>query len=183
MTPGTDLSATTLKRLAVYAEPFVDTVDSVVNRILDHYEAAQNATAAQPDAMPGVPLVSAASPPNLSYTTPKSIEIDGEIMPPAQAYWNLAFLKVVEIAAKKGKTAKELKNMISANSYVGEKVDNGYKFLPEVGLSIQGLDANSAWKATYNLARTMRIKVDVVFAWQNTEKAARPNEVARMTVG
>ena len=56
--------------------------------------------------------------------------------------------------------------MLIVNSIAGRKDDNGYKYLPEIGISVQGQDANGAWRQTYELASRFGMSLEVLFTWQ-----------------
>ena len=54
-----------------------------------------------------------------------------------------------------------VKRLVVVNSIVGKKEDEGYRFLPDVGLSVQGQDANAAWKAALHVAKNLGCEIDV----------------------
>ncbi len=60
----------------------------------------------------------------------------------------------------------------------GRYEENGYVYLPEADLSIQGVDANLAWDHSLGLARALDIKIQLRFEWRHKEGAARPGETA-----
>jgi hypothetical protein len=47
-----------------------------------------------------------------------------------------------------------------------------------VGISVQGQDANSAWKTTYNILKAIKVPVEVALVWQDN-----PETVAGRTTG
>jgi hypothetical protein len=61
------------------------------------------------------------------------------------------------------------------NCEKGDRHDTGFTYLPEAGLSIQGQNANNAWRQAYVIASSVGIPVEVSFVWQNNAKAALPN--------
>ena len=65
---------------------------------------------------------------------------------------------------------------------VDQKEDNGYKWIPEAGVSVQGQESNNAWKSTYNILKTIKANVQIVFVWQDNPKAAAPGETAMINV-
>jgi hypothetical protein len=75
----------------------------------------------------------------------------------------------------------EIADLIVVNHVSGQKEDNGYKYLKELGLSVQGQNSNNAWKAIAHLAKSTGIKVEAGFYWSNHPKAARPNESGRLS--
>jgi hypothetical protein len=58
--------------------------------------------------------------------------------------------------------------------------DNGYRHIPEAGLSIQGQDSNYAWKATAQLIKASGMNVHLVFQWEEKDQAAHPGQTAHM---
>jgi hypothetical protein len=175
-----EFSDATFERLKAHAEPLVDTLDSVINRALDALET-----------MPGkaVPAGGAArslnpaAPPNLAHTTVRSIELCGRTLPPNETYWNTLLIATLREAAKLGLEPDSLKALLIANSVVGRKEDEGYRYFKDLGLSIQGQDSNAAWRATYHIARNLDLPLQVTFSWQNNSKAAFPGTDAVFTVG
>jgi hypothetical protein len=65
---------------------------------------------------------------------------------------------------------------------VGEKDDNGYVYIPEAGVSLQGQSSNVAWSQVNNLATALGLSVAVEFQWLNHEKAAMPNAMGSFKV-
>ena len=41
---------------------------------------------------------------------------------------------------------------------------------------------NNAWKSTYNILKTIKANVQIVFVWQDNPKAAAPGETAMINV-
>jgi hypothetical protein len=64
----------------------------------------------------------------------------------------------------------------------GRKEDEGYRFMPEIGLSIQGQDANSAWRGARHIARQLGIPVETEFLWRHKEGAAFPGVTGRLSI-
>lgn len=56
----------------------------------------------------------------------------------------------------------------------------GYHFLPEIGISIQGTDSNSAWQYAFQLAQYLNVSLKVTVEWRNNEKAAFPGKKGLM---
>jgi hypothetical protein len=63
-----------------------------------------------------------------------------------------------------------------ANLRQGRYEENGYKYLPEADLSIQGVDANLACEHSFRLAKAMNISLKVTFEWRDKEDAAHPGQ-------
>lgn len=175
--PNVTLSIETISRLKSHAEPLVDTYDTVINRALDALDAVSGYDGVDV----GIRSYNPAIPPNLAYTTVKSVIFNGKRFPAAESYWNLVLLAAVREAAKKLPT-KAVKDLIIVNSVLGKKEDNGYKFLEDVGVSVQGQDANGAWKGIYHIVKELKIPIEVTFIWQDNPKAASPGGLGMFLV-
>lgn|SRR5574337_616660 len=173
------LEQQTIARLKRFAEPLVDTVDSVVNKAVD---ALEKSSSGAPGAMPGrVKTFASSAPPNLAHTVVRSIILNGKIFPKTETYWNSLMIAAIR-EAKKDRPTEEVAAMITVNNVIGKKEDSGYKFLEDVGLSVQGQDANAAWKAAYNILKKIKASATVAFEWQDHPKAAAPGEQAQFVV-
>jgi hypothetical protein len=170
MNPQVPLEPTTIDRLKSHAEPLVDTFDTVVNRAIDALEALKGKSIGHNNLARSI---NPASPPSLSFTTVHSVHLNAKRLPPAESYWNQLLLAAIREARKK--LPKEaVKDLVICNSVLGRKEDNGYRYLDDVGISIQGQDANGAWRATHHILKALKIPVEVEFSWQDNPKAASP---------
>jgi hypothetical protein len=177
MTPQVTLETSTVERLKAFAEPLVDTFDTVINRAIDALQAAK---AAQPDE-DGVTNFNPNTPPDLSFTTVKRIKFNDEYLPSSEAWWNPFMFKLIREAAK-NMSVDELSNRLFINHEKGAKTNNGYKELPEAGVSVQGQDANNAWKQTFELLKVLKIPAQIEFIWQKNAKAAYPDKRGKFIV-
>ena len=173
-----------LKKLQSVAIPLVDTPLTVIERGVDALIKVGGANVV-PSAGISVPNVSAMpypadAPPSLTFTRPISISLNGKPVEKEELYWNLFLFKVVAAAATKLK-GPQLQQALLVNFVAGKHEVSGYRFIPEAALSVQGADANAAWKATIHLIKATHMKVDVTFRWDSKEGAANPGQVGRMT--
>ena len=174
MSPQLNISATTFARLQQCAEPLVDDIKSVINKLIDQYKNQDNSLPTS------TPKLLSGNPPDLTFTKLLSAEINGK--PIAKVDWNALLIAVVELAATKAKPGDEVAELVIVNRVVGEKTNNGYRFLPTAGVSVQGQDANACWKAVSHIASKLNVSVKVSFRWSDNEKAARPNETGKLSV-
>ena len=176
MAPSIELNDEIFTRLQKHAVPLVDTPLSVISRALDALEAGDEDTASigQPS---GPRSFNPAAPPNLSHATLRRAEVAGTALGKSDTYWNSIMFAVISEAAKKGSSPEDLIDLLTIPCVKGEKEGGGYRFLPEVGISVQGQDANRAWKQTYRIASSIGISAQVVFVWGDNPKAAMPGTV------
>jgi hypothetical protein len=177
MTYAVKLSTSLFERLQAHATPLVDTIETVILRAvdaLDAQKAAANGSKTAP-ADEGPIEFKPGRHPSLSHTTPKAITLNGKEFAKGDIYWNTLMYATIREAHAQGHTLEQITSEMIVKHVQGKKEDNGYKFLEEVGISVQGQDANAAWKQAYTMATAFEMSIQVIFTWQANEKAAQPN--------
>lgn len=166
-------------KLQKHAVPLVDTPIDVIERAVRALEAGDE-DAANAVSPAGERTFNPSAAPNLSFTTLKSARIAEKVLPKTDTYWNSVLHAVIMEAAAMGHPAQDIFDVISVNCQLGKREDNGFKYLENAGISIQGQAANSAWKQAYVIASSFGIELNVTFSWQANEKAAMPNASGSM---
>jgi len=173
-----------LKRLQKHAIPFVDATPlSVIERWADFFEQHNQQKEFKPDSKPinakqisvefpnGLRQFDAKRPPNLFHT-----RVRGEFGSTSFSNWN-DLLRIAHVYAfKKAGGFEELRNMTRAQIRKGAYSDEGYRFVPEIGVSIQGVDAGHAWEYALRLAIHLKVQVKAEIEWRQNDKAAHPGE-------
>lgn len=187
MMPQINVSQSLFAQLQSIAVPFEDTPESVVQKCVEFY--LSNATLHKPltktpDTPPppdgGYMTVHPDAPPDLTFTRPMSIELEGKTFDKGSLYWNPLLFELVRTAGAKV-NGDQLKQMLLCNFVDGPaNAQHGYRYIKEAGLSVQGQAANPAWKTIYHLVKTLGLTLDVVFMWEDKPKAAFPGKTARM---
>lgn len=168
-------------KLQKHAVPFIDTPISVIERAIRALEEGDEEPSATDGSSEGRTF-NPAAPPDLAFTKPRKAIVSGQSLPNSQAYWNNVMLAVIRAAAKRGVSTEDLMALITVHCVGGERHDNGFTHIEEANLSIQGQNANGAWRQAYVIASSVGISMQVIFAWQNNEKAAMPNIVGSFFV-
>ncbi len=182
MSDPLQLSPNTIARLQKHAKPFVDTVDTVINRILNIYEENSNQDSndeADFGTAKKIRDFLITSPPDLTHTKVLSVEFNNRKFPRSDTTWNALLNEAICIAKKKAKSEDELRRLILVNYVKGKKEDEGYHYLPDANLSVQGQDANAAWRATYHIIDQLSCTFEVIFAWRMKEGASHPGTTGR----
>jgi hypothetical protein len=168
------------------AIPLVDTTETILDKLLTLLESqngkavgppsrADDRTMSSEDAVesaldPGIKALDPDSHPNLQHTKVIRARFDGR----EARNWNdlvtLAHRRAMEIL----RNVDRLKSCTQSNIVTGSKTENGFRYLPDIDLSIQYVDANQAWKNILFLAKQLRVSVHVTFAWRNKKGAAHP---------
>lgn len=184
MSPSVDLTPGTFSRLQAHAVPLVDTIESVINRLLDAYEAKDGKPVPAGDGTDSaVRQFNPNTPPDLKHTKVLAIEFDGMPLPHGEANWNGLLNAAVRAAKARAKSSADLKKLVIVNFVEGQKSDEGYRFLSDVGLSVQGQDANGAWKGSCHIAQQLGYKLKATFIWREKEGAAFPGITGQFNIG
>jgi hypothetical protein len=177
MMPTINISDAILADLASLARPFVDhEPQDVIKRLVEHFRSNAVSVQEATELKNGIKAFQPDSPPDLTFTRLKSFKMDGEaVVEKASLYWNPILFAIVAKAAKKMKP-DELRKRLMINYVEGEgQSEKGYRFIKEAGLSVQGGDANTVWRAIYELVKAIGMSVEVEFVWEDKPKAAFPN--------
>jgi hypothetical protein len=122
------------------------------------------------------------SAPGLSFTRVLDASVSGEAL--GKANWSGVLLKMITATKKKsGMDAKALSRELQIPSKPFEYSSEGYRYLPELGVSIQGQSAQDAWKEIHRLADKHDIAVEVRFQWRENDKAQYPGKIGVLRSG
>ena len=176
--PEVAIEQSTFERLQQHARPLVDTPDSVIVRALDALDQSVPTQERSVDVMafgPNMPL------PDVKHTRISAASINGRSVT-AKANWN-NMLRLMLIRAKEHYGHfEELRRRCAVNIVPRMKGDDGYRHLPEAGISYQGVNANAAANAIVALAKDIGATLDVDFEWRDKEQAAHPGKRGRIHV-
>jgi len=167
------------KSLQKHAIPFVDqTPVSVIERWAKYFDEQSSPTPnnvsegpvnlhRSSDATEFDPI----HPPDLFHTRAR-----GTFGTTAFSNWN-DLLRIAHIEAfKKAKSFEELRTATHAQIRKGSHSESGYRFLSEIEISLQGVDANHAWPYALRLAKYVHAPLRASIEWRNNEKAAFPGK-------
>lgn len=179
--PDISVQQSTFERLQQHAKPFVDTPEMVVIRALDALDRITDRPA--PSTTPSSMLertIDSRVLPNLTHTKVLEASISG--IPISKPNWNSILDEMLHRAMKSAGTFKKLQTICPVNMAKGRKVDEGYSYLPDIDVSVQGQDANAACRAIVTAAQGIGVSLDIVFMWRHKNAAAHPGERARLTI-
>ena len=172
--PTITLSDTTDAALKLLARPFDDTRESLIARLI-HEEVARrginpNGRNGQPASIVLDPDVHA----SLTHTRLVSATVDGRSI--LRPKWNSLMDYLHTMARQRLGSFGALKRATSANVREGRYELDGYHYLSDADLSIQGSDANGSWNHTLKLARAIGVALEAKFEWRDKDDAAHPGE-------
>lgn len=178
MSPVIRVSDSTYERLRALATPFEDTPATVIDRLLSkHGEASEEqelhsdkSEQSQEETLDLNPD----SPGNLTHTRVRKAVFDGmEIEKPK---WNTLVRVGHEIALQRLGSYEAFQRVATANVVEGKREEDGFTYLSDANISVQGLSADSAWESILKLARNLQVPIKVEIEWRTNQKAAHPGE-------
>lgn len=179
--PQTSIQDSTFERLQRHAKPLIDTLDTVINRALDALEQIEGHPALGSEGSGEAERrIDPRALPELTHTKVLDASIDGE--PMARANWNLLLEAMLRHAMKRVGTFDKLRKLCPVNMVKGRKEDEGFSYLSDIDVSVQGQDSNGACRAVVTAAQGLGIAVEIGFMWRLKESAAYPGERARLQV-
>ncbi|MCL8380621.1 T4SS efffector SepA family protein [Xanthobacter aminoxidans] len=149
-----------------------ETIDRLVREMMEQLgmerEPAEGRTTSN-DAPPQL-----SSTPGLTFTKPLAASINGnELHRPT---WSAILIATISQVRKKGVDGERLVQELGIPAKARPYDKEGFKFLPELGISVQGQAAPECWKEVDRLAKKWRIPVSVEFQWRDNPKAQHPGQ-------
>jgi hypothetical protein len=121
------------------------------------------------------------SAPGLAFTKPLSASLNGKAIP--RPRWSTILLTVIAQIKTKGFEGDELVRELHIPAKVARYEEQGFKYHPDLGISVQGQSASDAWKEADRLAKKWRIPVTVEFRWRQNPKAQYPGRTGALHSG
>lgn len=119
--------------------------------------------------------------PSLSFTRILSATIDGQII--ERINWTSLLLNMVKKIKDREIIGEDLARELQVPAKSAAYNREGYKYYPELGISIQGQSAPDAWREISRLADKYGIPIEVEFQWRENEKALHPGRVGTIRAG
>ena len=169
-----------LVRLQKHAIPFIDTPLSVIEKWADFYDRHNQQKPESKTASPIHVTVQTPAderrfdpqrPPSLLHT-----RVSGEFGSASFSNWN-DLVRIAHVHAfKQAPSFEELRKVTRAQIKKGSYSDEGYHFVPDIGISVQGVDATHAWEYALRLAIYLKVPLKAEIEWRNNDKAAYPGK-------
>jgi hypothetical protein len=186
MMPVIRISDATSKKLQQLAVPLEDNHDTVIARLA---EAALNGV---PYKRPQALIVVA---PHMGQDTTPAWDVEPHDdlthtrlisakfgnTPIQKVSWNNLAKYAIETAYRKLGSFEALRQASRANLRQGKYEKEGYFYLPDIDVSVQGMASNMSWDNTARLAHAVGVPVEVMFEWRNNDRAVKPGQVGRLS--
>ncbi|HXE55074.1 MAG TPA: hypothetical protein VN541_18775 [Tepidisphaeraceae bacterium] len=161
-----------LKQLVT--DPFEQTRESIIRGLIDAELARRKGT--RPESNDGVMRLKPDNPGSLVHTKVVSAEVGGaEINRPK---WNAVREHIHVVGMKRLRSLDALQKVSGARLRPGRYEKDGFKYLPEAGFSIQGVDSHLCWDHSLRLARELGVPISLTIEWRDKEGAAHPGKSA-----
>jgi hypothetical protein len=158
-----------------------ETIDRVVR------EAMQQLGMERDDEAEGTPTTTSSgtmefqSAPGLAFTKPISASVNGTAIDSPR--WAGILLTTIAQVKAKGIEGDRLVRELHIPAKVERYEEEGFKYYPDLGISVQGQSASEAWKEVERLANKWRILVTVEFSWRQNPKAQYPGRTGLLRSG
>lgn len=119
--------------------------------------------------------------PGLSFTKPLAASINGKALQSMR--WSAILLTVIGQVKAKGVEGEKLVRELAIPARAGQYAEEGFKYHPDLGISVQGQSAQDCWKEVDRLANKWRIPVSVEFLWRQNSKAQYPGKTGVLRSG
>lgn len=119
-------------------------------------------------------------PPDLTHTKVVAATFNGKTLDGPN--WKRLVETAIIHAFKAIGDFAQVQKIAAANMVQGRKTNEGYHFLSEIGVSVQGQDANNAWRSVCFIAKNLKVPVEVSFLWRNTVGAENPGKPGTMRI-
>jgi len=174
------LSDATFGMLQALAKPFVDTPESVIAGLataeINRRAAGTTATVTAAGTNDLAIRLDPDRHESLTHAKLLGAAFDGKEL--HRPKWNSLLDHVHIVARGRLGSFDAIQRISGAHLRPGRYEEDGFHYLPDADLSIQGVDSNFAWSHALRIARHMRVPIRARFEWRHKEGAARPGQTA-----
>jgi len=121
------------------------------------------------------------SAPGLAFTKPLAVSINGKALHSPR--WSAILLTMIAQVKTKGFEGEKLVRELAIPTKAERYEEEGFKYHPDLGISVQGLSASDCWKEIDRLAKKWLIPVSVEFRWLLNPKAQYPGRIGVLRSG
>lgn len=121
------------------------------------------------------------SAPGLAFTKPLAASINGKSL--HNPRWSAILLAVIGQVKAKGFAGEKLVRELAIQAKAEKYEKEGFRYHPDLGISVQGQSASDCWREVDRLAKKWRIPVSVEFRWRQNSKAQYPGKTGVLQSG
>lgn len=119
--------------------------------------------------------------PGLAFTKLLAASINGKAL--HGPHWSSLLLTMIAQVKAKGIVGNKLVRELAIPAKADRYEKEGFKYHPDLGISVQGQSASDCWKEVDRLSRKWGIPVSVEFWWRQNPKAQHPGKTGVLRSG
>jgi len=158
-----------------------ETIDRIVREAMEQLGMARDDEAEEVATTTSDGAMQFDTAPGLAFTKPLAASISGKSIHSPR--WSAILLTMIAQVKAKGFEGDKLVRELAIPAKVEQYEEGGFKYHPDLGISVQGQSASEAWKEADRLAKKWRIPVTVEFRWRQNPKAQFPGKTGVLRSG
>jgi hypothetical protein len=119
--------------------------------------------------------------PGLAFTKPLAASINGKSLHSPR--WSAILLTMIAQVKAKGFEGDKLVRELAIPAKAEQYEEEGFKYHPDLGISVQGQSASDCWKEVERLAKKWHMPTIVEFWWRQNPKAQYPGKTGVLRSG
>lgn len=178
-----DATFTDLKTIAAWfgTKTPSETIDRVVREAMEQLGMERDDQPEKIGATTATGAMEFDTAPGLTFTKPLTASINGKALHVPR--WSAILLAMIAQVKAKGFEGDKLVRELAVPAKAERYEEDGFKYHPDLGISVQGQSAADAWKETDRLAKKWRVPVTVEFLWRQNPKAQYPGRTGLLRSG
>lgn len=121
------------------------------------------------------------NPGGVTHTKIREACLDGRTV--VRPRWNRLLDELILRALREGGDFDEVRRLARSKMVRGRKLDQGFVHYPDLDVSMQRRDADTACRGIAALARHLGAEIDIGFEWREKEGSRHPGDRGRLRVG
>lgn len=158
-----------------------ETIDRIVREAMEHLDMERDDEPEEVATTTSDGVIQFDSAPGLAYTKPLAASINGKAL--HNPRWSAILLTMITQVKAKGSEGEKLVRELAIPAKAVQYEEEGFKYHPDLGISVQGQSASDCWKEVDRLAKKWRIPVSVEFRWRQNPKARHPGRTGALRSG
>lgn len=121
------------------------------------------------------------NPGGVTHTKIHEARLDGRTV--VRPRWNRLLDGLILRALREGNDFDEVRRLARSKMVRGRKLDQGFVHYPDLDVSMQRRDADTACRGIAALARHLGAEIDIGFEWREKEGSRHPGDRGRLRIG
>ena len=129
----------------------------------------------------GERIIDPDKPGGVTHTKIHEARLDGRTV--VRPRWNRLLDELILRALREGDDFGEVRRLARSKMVRGRKLDQGFVHYPDLDVSMQRRDADTACRGIAALARHLGAEIDIGFEWREKEGSRHPGDRGRLRIG